>query len=832
MSIQKFFITVLVILVTVSGFAQTAKEADEAFKYEQYADALLLYKKAYSKTKNKVEKKRILFQQAECYRLTKDPKKAEQQYRKLIQSKYSDPIAYLYLAESLRDQEKYQMATEEFKNYIKFVPDNPRGKLGLESCENAIDWKKNPTRYQVANLAKINSKEDDFSPAYGDKKFSSLVYSSSRKDGGQKIDPNTGLSFTSLYSTMVDAKGNWSKPLFLDEKSIINSPNDNNGSAIFNPKYTTLYFTRCKVTKKEVLGCGIYISTKKGKEWTEPELLPIADDSLRVGHPAISSNEKEIYFTSNLPKGYGGRDIWVAKRRKKNGAFEKPRNLGEEINSKGDERYPTLLETSDGHTYLYFSSDGRGGMGGWDMYRSELIEGNWTKAENLAYPLNSSSDDFGIIFSESRTLEKTLPSRQVIKCEQMGYFTSNRTGGKGRFDIWEFWLPEVVFTLAGTIRDDQTLKYLPNSNIQLSGTDGSVLVTTTDQRGYYFFNKDQISKNTTYTLKISHKNYFGNNASETTVGRPESEDIILNVRLVPIPPEPIPLPEIRYDLASAVLLPQYQDSLNGLIKTMKDNPTIVIELASHTDYRDTDEKNNDLSYRRAKAVVDYLATKGIDPMRMEPKGYGENQARKLTKTYTFAKGEYAGVSFPAGIVLTEAYITSLKSKNQQEAANQLNRRTEFRILRDDFVPKSTNNSINKDSIKIQINPNENKVPYVLVNDTMVVDCIISGNSYKFAFNGPESELRISLDMVMGLLSQHKLTKNSFDNTDAAFTEDGTVKDGEHFVIDRMRIGNKTVYDISAVCTHGQSFSVIIGSDVLTEFSSYSIDESIKSIVFE
>ncbi len=832
MKMSKYFIVLLILLIPFASMAQTAKDADNAFKYEQYASALPMYKKAYSKTKNKVEKKRIMFQIAECYRRTKDPKKAEAQYRRLERAKYSDPIVHLYMAEVMRDQEKYQMAIQEYEKYIKAVPEDPRGTLGLESCKNAIDWKKNPTRYQVADMSRINSREDDFSPVYADKKYKSLVFTSSRKDVGNKTDPNTGLAFTSLLITHQDAKMNWSKPVLLDKDGMLNTQSDNNGSAVFNRKFSTLYFTRCVVNKKSILGCGIYYSSKKGKTWTEPILLPIAADSIRVGHPAISKNEKVMYFASDLPKGYGGRDIWVAKRRRKNKAFGKPRNLGESINSKGDERYPTLLETRDGRTILYFTSDGRGGMGGWDMYKSEYIEGKWTKAENLGYPLNSSADDFGIVFSHSRRLKKQLSSRQIINCEEMGFFTSNRSGGRGRFDIWEFWLPEIVFTLAGTIRDEQTLQYLQGAKVQLSGSDGSNLITTTDQRGYYFFNKEQITKNTTYTLKVSHSGYFDNKGTETTVGRKESEDIILNIKLEPIPKEPIPLPEIRYDLADWHLKPQYQDSLNGLIKIMKDNPTFVIELASHTDYRDTEEKNNELSYKRAKEVVDYLATKGIELDRMEPKGYGENRPRKLKDGYKFTAGIYKGVYFPPGTVLTEEYIKSLRNKNMQEAANQLNRRTEFSILRDDYVPKNSNDSLNLDSMKIQINPDENSIPIEYINDTLYADCIIDGNSYKFAFDGPEPDLKVSLDLVMGLIRQHKLNVSSFDNEDKAFTEDGTIKDGEKFIIQRMRIGNRTVYDITAICVHGQTASVILGADVISEFSDYAIDEANKKIIFE
>jgi peptidoglycan-associated lipoprotein len=832
MKFSRFLFVLLIIVIPMTTFAQRnfTEEADKAFKYEQYYAAISLYKKAYGKVKNKVEKKRIQFQIAECYRLIKDPKRAAQQYKRVIRSKYSDPVVYLYYAESLRDQAMYQQAIQQYKKYIKLVPGDPRGKMGLESCYNAIEWKKHPTNYKVENRRRINSREDDFSPVYADKKYTSLVFTSSRKDADTDVDANTGQPYSAIFITQIDPRGNWSKPVPVDEKKMINT-NENNGSATFNRKFNTLYFTRCGVVRKSVMGCAIYTSNRRGRIWTEPVKLPIADDSITVGHPAINRNERTMYFASNLPGGYGGRDIWVAKRRKKSKPFGKPRNLGSNINTKGDELFPTLRETADGRTFLYFSSNGRGGMGGLDLFRSEYVDGKWTEAENLGYPLNSSSDDFGIIFSKARSLVKTLPDRSQINCDEMGFFSSDRKGGLGRSDIWEFWLPEVVFTLSGTVRDESTLQYLPGSKVQLSGSDGTVLVTTTDNRGYYHFNKKQILKNVTYNLLVTHKGYFSSKGTETTVGRTKSEDLILDFKLTPIPPEPIPLPEIRYDLAKWDLKPQYQDSLNGLIKTMQENPTIVIELMSHTDFRDSEQNNDTLSQRRAESVVDYLVTKGIDPERMVAKGYGERQPRKLKERYCFPQGtEYAGVCFNAGTVLSEEYIKSLPNNKYKEAAHQLNRRTEFRILRDDYVPKNTNDSVG--SVSVAVNPEDNLIPFETRRDTIFAECILNGQTYEFAFIENESDLKISLPVVLALMQKHKLAVKDFDNGADAFTEDGTPKDGEVFLIQSLRIGNKVIYDTEAKVVHGQGPAVILGGDVLTEFSDYSVDKQSSYIVFE
>jgi len=262
---------------------------------------------------------------------------------------------------------------------------------------------------------------------------------------------------------------------------------------------------------------------------------------------------------------------------------------------------------------------------------------------------------------------------------------------------------------------------------------------------------------------------------------------------------------------------------------MEDNPTLVIELGSHTDYQDDSEKNNELSFKRAKSVVDFLVTKGIDGGRMVPKGYGENVPRTLPNGYKFIDGPYKGVEFPEGTVLTEEYIKkTLRSSKQRKAANQLNRRTEFKILRTDYVPKNSNDSL---MATIQMNPEDNKVTYVLENDTMFAECILNNNTYTFAFKENAKGISISLDVVMGLIAQHRLNVKSFENGKEAFTTDGTIKEGEKFTVQRIRIGNKTVYDQTATCVHGGT-PILIGKDALTEFSNYSINKEEKKIVFE
>jgi len=677
-----------------------AQDADNAYKYFQYYDAIGLYKKAYTKIKrNKAERARIVYQIAECYRMTNDTKQAETWYKKAVSIKYPDPLATLHYADMLKVNEKYDEAVVQYNAYKDLVPADVQGAKGVESCTLAQQWKDNPTRYVVENEKQLNTKDMDFAPAWYSKNYKSIVFTSTREGStGKESDAWTGQNFSDLYLTALDKKGAWSTPLSIGEN--INTVN-NEGEACLNDKYNEMYFTRCSVEKKKVLGCQIFVSKKKGNAWDVPEVVSLGPDSFNYGHPSLSADELTLYFSSDMEGGYGKHDIWMVKRSKKSKPWDKPINLGPNINTDGDELFPYIRD--DGT--LYFASDGLPGMGGLDIFKVEKSGDSWGKPVNMKYPINSSADDFAIIFAGK---------------DEKGYFSSNRKGGKGSDDIYSFYEPPLVFSLQGTIANDSSKnkEAIKGATVTLVGSDGTIVTCTTDASGQYKFDKTKFVANTSYELKIESKGYFGAKGKASTVGLDRSKDFVFDFGLIPIPPTPIVLPEILYDFARWELLPQYQDSLNDLIQTMQDNPRIVVELASHTDFRGGVEYNDTLSYKRAKSVVDYLISKGIAGDRLQAKGYGKRVPRILTQDMT-----RDGFVFPKGTQLTEDYINQYKdNKDKFEAANQLNRRTEFRVLRDDYVPKSdtshkgisptievkTDSSSIKQENKNQQQPNNNK----------------------------------------------------------------------------------------------------------------------------
>jgi len=805
------------------------QEADQAFEDKMFNLAIEKYEKAYSKVKkNRVEKNRILFQIAECYRLTNNWKKAEQQYKRLDKANYQkiNPVVILYYADAQKINEKYEDAIIQYKRYAELAPKDPRGQIGVESCEMAQKWKDNPTRYAVnpsdeahkeLNAWKtINSKEDDFGPSFADDKGKTMVFTSSRENStGGSIDDWTGQSFSDLYVSTMSAKGDWSSPMLYDDQQVINT-DGNEGTSCFSNKFNTLYYTRCSSEKKKVLTCQIYRTEKRGKIWSPPEVVKVASDSTKIyGHPAVSKDELTIYFASDMEGGFGGKDIWVSTRTKKSKNFEAPRNLGSNINTPGDEMFPHLRFDS----LLYFSSNYQPGMGGMDIFRTVKTGDNkWSTPENMKSPVNSSADDFAVTFFPGSLEEK-------------GYFASNRKlkGVKGGDDIYSFIKIPLVFTIQGVVKDDRTLQYIPGASVKMVGSDGTSIETKTDNKGFYSFDKTKVLPITSYELTVTKEGYFSDKGRETTVGLEQSKDFVIDFILVPIPVKPIVLPEILYDLAKWDLKPQYQDSLQGLITILEANPTMTIELGSHTDTRDTDIKNDTLSLKRAQSVVTYLVSRGIDPDRLSARGYGERVPRVLTKDVN-----RDGFSFPSGTTITDDYIASLSGKPFQEAAHQLNRRTEFRVVSMNFVPKAVIDTTGKTrSIQMVTDPKENSVSInPLEGDIFEVECIINGYAVNFDYDKKSTGITLSPEGAFNMLTKGFISKSDFVGDATKILSEGVVADKAKLIIKKLRIGDNTLENIEATVIKEQKRPVKMGDATFNLIGKFRIDKEKSRLIFE
>ena len=670
-------IAIMAFVFSVNAQKNYLKDADMAYENHQYFNAIELYKQAYTKVKKADAKSRILFRTGDAYHQINDLKGAETYYSKAIKAKYSDPIAILNLADVLKAQQKYPEAIVEYNNYKKEMPSDVRGENGVKSCELAQQWKdaKNTpeTRLKVENMALLNSKESDFSPAYADKKYTSLIFTSTRQGATGSIDVTNGQNHSDLYEAKLDKNGKWSTPAPLST-TILSKMNE--ASVSISKKGDVMFMTRCPEAKGKVLKCQLYVCKKQGPSWAEPEPLPFNVDSVAFAHPAINVTGDVLYFTSKLAGGYGGKDIWMSTYSKKDKTWGQPVNLGPSINTSGDEMYPYM---ADDDKTLYFSSNYHLGMGGLDIFKAEKsTDGKFTKApENLKSPMNSAGDDFGIIFEGKK-----------IK----GYFTSNREGGKGSDDIYSFILPPLNFNLTGTVVSDENNEPVQNASIHLKGSNGDMFEFNTGADGKYNF---KLKENTSYEVTVAtgkttaSKSYtLGFLANKdmgklTTVDENESKDFVKDFALTPVKAE-IRFPAVLYDLGKATLRPESKDSLNFLYQTLIDNPTIVIELQSHTDSRGSNTDNQKLSEERAKSCVVYLSEEKKIPLaRLTSKGWGEGK-----------------------LLIKDAVINKAKTKEEKEALHQKNRRTVFRIINWDYVDPNAPKS-DKPIFKPQVKGEEN-----------------------------------------------------------------------------------------------------------------------------
>lgn len=837
------FAYVLLLLVcvdagsTLRAQARQIKKADTAFRYHMYDVAVTQYQKAFARMGRQAktdpdEKNRLLFQIAEAYRYSGQQKSAARQYQRCIRSGYYkvNPKVYFHLANLQLAEGEFDNAISNYRNYLDYIPDDSAGIQGLRAALIARKAATQGSRYQIENVRKLNTNSGDWTPRYYDAEGTIVAFSSTREGvTGKKNDAWTGQRFSDIFVAKQDAKGTWSQPEKLDQLGKT-STGSNESDASFCKDGTVMYYTYCGSENKKRNRCVIKTSTFDGKAWGDPEEVIIGEDSVSdFVHPFITEDGSRLFFASNRAGGYGDLDIWYAEG--SGSTFSEPVNLNwrkddtpEEIrelwgknfgdsrvNSSYKEAYPYLRND----TLLYFASTGHGSLGGYDIFRAVLRNGVFTEVENLGYPLNTNADDFGICF---------LPG------QNKGLFSSNRGGGRGSDDVYSFYLPDILFTISGTITDESTLQPVAGAEVTLAGTDGMLVSATSDGKGFYLFDAGQVNENTTYKLIVEKRNYLGAEGSETTVGLIASKDFEHDFVLAPMPRGPVVLPEILYDLGKWDLKEQYQDSLMDLIVLLEKNPRLVIELASHTDSRPIAMTNDSLSQYRAQSVVDYLIKRGIHGERLVAKGYGSHVPRTLQHEMVsyYKNTPYV---FDSGCVLTDEYIASLKDRNMQEAAHQLNRRTEFSVLREDFIPTG------KGSISALVGmgdwANANKIPFVPNPDNKPeIRVIANGMGMRAVLDKKAKACAISVDAAMRLLQVGNLGKNSFKNKDKAFNADGEVLPGQHLQLKELKIGRYVLQRMEFVTAEELPAEILLNAAGMAKIGDYTIDMDARQIVVE
>lgn len=649
-----FFITTF-LFVSISLFGQKSlmKRADDALKANEYSFAINNYKSLFAQTENEDPNKAIIaYKIGYCYRHISKSLDAQLWFRKAIDLKYQDPIVYMYCADAERMNQNFDEAIANYDKYRTLVPTDRRAERGIESCRTAKKWLKSPTNYKITNVVYVNSEYSDYSPFYlFDGKGSSMYFSSSRANSvGDRIHGGSGQSFCDIFTSNEDAKGAWSVPQTLPEQ--INTDMEE-GTPSLTKDGSQMYYTQCEFGTGK--GCKVMFSQKVGASWDKPTHLKFMEgiDTSDYVHPCISADGLQLYFASNRNGGYGGYDIWYCTRTSVNGKWSKPKNAGDVINSENDELFPYLRNDST----LYFASNGHIGMGGLDIFRVNYDAKGKEYILNLMSPINSPSDDYGISFRDS--LEE-------------GYFSSNRPGGKGFDDIYHFSIVKLHYSVKGKILNEITETPVANATVSLIGSDGTSLEVVSDAEGNYEF---ELNPQTNYVLLAMHEGYLNSKYKLSTYGRKDDKTFDVNLYMTQLDAS-IEVPNVLYDVNRWELRPESIVSLTKLLETLQDNPNIVIELSSNTDYRVGPRMSNEeLSQRRAQSVVDFLISKGIDKNRLTAKGYGANNPKvvdqKYADLYPFLK---------IGDKLTPGFIQNLTDKSQQEICHQINRRTEFRVI--------------------------------------------------------------------------------------------------------------------------------------------------------
>lgn len=638
------------LLLAGCGAEKNMKKAEKFMTIGEYYDAASQYKQAYSKTPPKERDRRGLIagKMAVCYRKINSTPKAVAAYRNMVRYNKATVDDRLELGRQLLKNGDYKQAAEQFRVVLDSMPDNVLARNGLLSAQQAPAWKKQGSRYTVKRMDVFNSRRAEYSPMLSGDQFDQLYFSSTRNDAtGDELSGITGTKNGDIFVSQKDDKGKWSKPEVVNGG--LNTEADE-GASCLSPDQREMYLTQCVTDPSYPRYAQIVKSNRSDAAWGKASSVELTKDTLSCfAHPAVSPDGQWLYFVSDMPGGKGGLDIWRV--RITSAGYGGVENLGEPINTPGNEMFPTFRPNGD----LYFSSDGHPGMGGLDIFIAHPGKAGRYVLEHPGYPLNSQGDDFGMTFEGVKN---------------RGFFSSNRNDGRGWDHIYSFVNPEIVLSVKGWVYEQEGYE-LPAAQVYMIGSDGTNLKLGVKSDGSF---EKELTPGVEYMFLATCKGFLNHKEELKVVPMNDSHEYVLQFPLASIT-APVLIDNIFYDFNKATLRPESQTALDELVKLLNENPNVTIELSSHCDYKGSSAYNKLLAQRRAESVVNYLVDKGIARDRLSPVGYGKEKPKtirkKLTEKLTWLK---------EGDVLTEEFIKKLDPE-KQEICNQLNRRTEFIVLR-------------------------------------------------------------------------------------------------------------------------------------------------------
>lgn len=656
--ITPYILLFLTALLLFSCKSAKLSDAEEKQRIGEYFEAAAIYRKVYTKTSPQKRDLRgyIAYRMAECNRLINNTPRATSAYMNALRYDYPDSIVSLRLGQMYQKSGKYMDAIRHYNDFLLLNPESQLALNGIKGSELAPQWKQNPSRYIVKRMEKFNSRRGEFCPMLYGEKYDQLYFTSSRtpkganKDKDETISAITGQRNNDFFLVKQDEQGNWLAPVELEDE--VNTEFDE-GTPSFSKDGNTMYYTYCAQDPEGPRTSEIYVSTRSSAKWGKGTRASIVKDSVTaLGHPAVSPDGKYLYYVSDAVGGFGGKDIF--RSRLVGNDFGPMENLGPDINTPGDEMFPYVRDS----VTLYFASNGHPGMGGLDLFKAtQDSTGKW-HVENLKAPINSMGDDFGITFEGDK---------------EKGFFSSNRNDARGYDHLYSFELPVITIFIEGIVSDVDE-NPIEDATVRIVGKDGLNEKVLAKKDGTY---RVELERDIRYVMMASARGYLNQNFELKTGPEEKNETYIVDFYLSPIS-KPVVIENIFYDFDKATLRPESQTALDEMIKMLNDNPNVTIELGAHTDRKGSDQYNERLAQRRAQSVVDYLIAGGIEKERLEAKGYGESVPKvinkKMAKNYDFLN---------EGDVLTEEFILTL-TPEQQEIADQINRRTEFKVLRTNY----------------------------------------------------------------------------------------------------------------------------------------------------
>ena len=608
---------------TASLFAQKVQVAKADKKYDKFAyiDAIEIYERVANKGYESAD----VFQKlGNAYYFNAELDKAAQWYGKLMDlGQPVEPEYYFRYSQTLKSLGEYTKANEMLAKFNESKGDDSRAQK-YEATKNYLEIiEENSGRYTVENAGAINSKYSDYGSSFlGDQ----LVFTSARDTGGifSRKHKWTNQSFTNLYQSKVSGDGNLEKPERFSKS--INSK-FHESTPVYTRDGQTMYFTRNNYTdgkegknSEKIILLKIYKASLVDEKWTNEVELPFNSNEYSVAHPALSPDDKTLYFASDMPGTLGASDLYKVSIDGE--SYGEPENLGPVFNTEARETYPFMSDENE----LYFASDGQLGLGGLDIFVSKMEEdGTFKEIHNVGAPVNGKSDDFALLI-DTQT--------------KYGFFTSNRDGGQGSDDIYKFKenIPleyNCEQTLAIAVIDQETREVIPNAQVTLLDENMQAIEQVfADENGKYTFDKSKVECDKDYTVRVTGINGYSSNEKPVHTGKKTGEtfvEIPLEKNVIQIGTGSNVLKDvfgidiIYFDLDKSFIRKDAAAQLALLVEVMNDNPTMKIDVRSHTDCRQTYDYNMALSERRAKSTINWLVKKGIAKDRLTGRGYGESQ---------------------------------------------------------------------------------------------------------------------------------------------------------------------------------------------------------------